>query len=339
MNVVQLAIDECGWRTTIQDLGRVGSERLGVPRGGAADQSAARIANILVGNPQDYPLIESLGGAIAFTASADVLVSVTGSIKTVTIGGCAVEQGQPLAVPAGACVRVECGDHAARTYVAIGGLLRTRRFLGSAAPDPRMGFTQAVLPGSRLDLDTQISRIEQPYLGRTLFRLPIPARPFDERDWIIEIIDCAETTGIPGIRELLASSTYVVDSRSDHVGIRLDGPVLHPSDEQEIVSHGVPVGAIEIPHSDELIVLGRYRTITAGYPVVGFATRQAQDLMGQVRPGREVRFAWVDRALARERGVRFELELAVLEAAALSAFASLELPVGRLPEVAPAGRN
>lgn len=330
MTRVELLFDEVGWRTTLQDLGRVGSERLGVPRGGAADQAAARIANVLVGNPQTWPLIESLGGAMALTASTDVLVSVTGSARAVLIGGCPVESRQPLALPAGAQLRVECSDHAARTYVAVGGRMRSPRFLGSAAPDPRMGFGQAIAAGATLRVDASITRIEQPYLGRSLFRLPVPRSASSERDWVIEIVDCVETDEIPGIRALLASSTYTVDSRSDHVGVRLDGPVLHPDHSEEVVSHGVPVGAIEIPHSDELIVLGRYRTLTAGYPIVGFATRRAQDLMGQARPGRELRFAWVDRTTARIAAMRFEMELAVLEASAMSAFSALDLPVGSM---------
>lgn len=327
IQTVALRLTETGWRTTLQDLGRVGTERSGVPRGGAADQGSARIANILVGNAQSAPLIESLGGAVAFVASQDVLVSAAGAVAVVTIDDCAVTSDQPLAVPAGAEVRIECGEAGARSYVAVAGTIRAPRFLGSVAPDPRMGFAQSLTAGTTVEVDTAVTRIEQPYLGRALFRLPVPARPLDRDDWVVDVVDCAETDDIPGIRELLADSAYTVNGRSDHVGIRLDGPVRHPREAAEIVSHGVPVGAIEIPPSDELIVLGRYRTLTAGYPIVGFATRLAQDLVGQARPGRVLRFAWTDRSTARARALRFEMEIAVLEAAATSAFASLGLEI------------
>ncbi|MFC6354595.1 5-oxoprolinase subunit C family protein [Luethyella okanaganae] len=325
---VRLHVSEVGWRTTLQDLGRRGSERLGVPRGGSADQGAARIANILVGNPQSRPVIESLGGAFAFVPSHDVLAAATGSVGRLTIGGCAVDAGQPLAVPAGIEIRIECSDAAARTYVAVNGELDAARFLGSVAPDSRMGFGQTVAADAELHLATGVTRIDQPFLGRVLFHLPVPERHLPDGPWTIDIVACAETDRIPGIRELLSTSGYHVTERSDHVGIRLDGPVLHPPDDSEIVSHGVPIGAIEIPHSDELIVLGRYRTLTAGYPIVGFATRLAQDLIGQARSGRELRFAWTDHHAARTLSTRFEAELAVLEAAAANAFAALDLPIG-----------
>lgn len=327
IRAVEVAIGESGWRTTVQDLGRVGTERAGVPRGGAADQLSARVANILVGNAQSAPLIESLGGTLVFTADEDVLVSATGSVADFAIDGCSVDHGQPIAVPKGVPVRVVCSEAAARTYVALSGALRTPRLLGSAAPDPRMGFTQALNSGTMLTLDTAVTHIEQPTLGRALFRLPTPLRTWDEEAWTIDLVECAETDRIPGIRDLVASSEYTVDMRSDHVGVRLDGPVLHPADADEIVSHGVPIGAVEIPHGDEVIVLGRYRTLTAGYPIVGFATRTAQSLMGQVRPGRTVRFRWVDRGAARAQALAREAELALLEAAAIAAFDSLGMDV------------
>lgn len=318
---------EVGWRTTFQDLGRVGTERLGVPRGGAADQGSARVANIFVGNRESAPLIESLGGAVSFHASTDILVAATGSVGTISLDGVAIEQGQPLAVPAGSVLRIEAGVRGARTYIAFNGELSAERFLGSVAPDQRMGFAQTIAAGAEVDLASSITVIEQPYLGRALFRMPVPELASTAKDDTIRIVDCSHTDEIAGIRDLLAESAYTVTNRSDHVGIRLDGPVLHPDHDQEIVSHGVPIGAIEIPHSDELIVLGRYRTLTAGYPIVGFVTRQSQDLIGQAQPGQELRFAWTDRAEARQASLRFEAELVQLGAATLGAFSYLGLDI------------
>lgn len=324
---------ETGWRTTFQDLGRRGTERFGVPRGGAADQGAARVANIFVGNRESAPLIESLGGAVSFHASTDLLVAVTGSVGIISLDGVAIEQGQPLAVPAESLVRIESGAVGARTYIALNGELAAQRFLGSVAPDQRMGFTQTIVAGAEVELASRITVIEQPYLGRALFRMPVPELATTKKDSVVRIVDGAQTDEIRGIRELLSESVYTVSNKSDHVGIRLDGPVLHPDHDREIVSHGVPIGAVEIPHSDELIVLGRYRTLTAGYPIVGFVTRQSQDLIGQAKPGQAMRFAWTDRAEARKAALRFEAELIQLGAATLGAFSylGLDIDVSRFP--------
>ncbi len=51
-----------GLHTTVQDLGRIGYQALGVPVSGALDSLALRLANALVGNPQGAAALEILGG-------------------------------------------------------------------------------------------------------------------------------------------------------------------------------------------------------------------------------------------------------------------------------------
>src|SRR6185436_18850197 len=49
--------------TTVQDLGRPGYAHLGIGRSGAADRASLRLANRLVGNPEDAAALEiTLGG-------------------------------------------------------------------------------------------------------------------------------------------------------------------------------------------------------------------------------------------------------------------------------------
>ena len=50
-----LEVVRAGALTTVQDLGRPGWAHLGVPRSGALDPAALRLANGLVGNPGTRP--------------------------------------------------------------------------------------------------------------------------------------------------------------------------------------------------------------------------------------------------------------------------------------------
>ena len=54
-----IEIVEAGRFTSIQDQGRPGLERFGIPPGGVADWFAAAVANRLVGNHPAAALIES----------------------------------------------------------------------------------------------------------------------------------------------------------------------------------------------------------------------------------------------------------------------------------------
>ncbi|MEV4644298.1 allophanate hydrolase [Saccharopolyspora sp. NPDC049357] len=326
MTKVSVEITGTGWLTTFQDLGRRDSERLGVPTGGAADQHSAAVANLLAGNPRHATLLENLGGDLTLIPEREILIAVTGAPARVTVGGSLVDSWSPIVVPAGLEIRVSDVQLGLRTYLAINGAIAAETFLSSAAPDARMGFSQVLTPGAGLLVETEFRGFRRASLGGALFRLPVPVARFAEGPWEIDVVETSGTCAIPGIRELIAESTYVVTGRSNHVGLRLDGPVRHPGDDTEIVSHGVPIGALEIPHADELIVLGRYRTLTAGYPIVGVAARSCLPLLGQAGPGRELRFRWIERSSAVERAAQRERELRALENAVAEAFGALGFP-------------
>lgn len=315
MTTVALEITGTGWLTTFTDLGRQDSERLGVPTGGAADQHSAVVANLLVGNPRGAALIENLGSGLALVPDRDILLAVTGAPCRLTVGNALVDTWSPVVVPAGQEVRVSDVRHGTRTYLAVHGTLATPTFLGSAAPDARMGFGQVIAAGTRVLLSTGFVGFRHRF---PVFRLPVPTLRFDDGPWDIDVV--TSPVSIPGIRELIAESCYVVTDRSNHVGLRLAGPVRHPDTDTEIVSHGVPIGALEIPHADELIVLGRYRSLTAGYPIVGVASRASLPLLGQAGPGQELRFRWIDREDSVRRFAQRQDELRTLERAAADAF-------------------
>lgn len=318
---IRIAVTDLGWRAQLTDLGRRDAERLGVPAGGALDQQSASVANILVGNPRAAVLIEVIG-PLGILAEGPLLVAVTGAPADVRVDSAPAAQWQPIPLPAGHELRIGPGRDGLRTYLAIAGGLRAVRFLGSAAPDPRMGFGRQLAAGDSLTLDPD-HRLPSPHrLDGTPFRFDVPRFEPPDGPWTLHVVPAAEHDRLAGIGELMAASEYTVKPESDHVGVRLAGPVIHP-DGPEIVSHGVPVGAVEIPHADdELILLGRYRTLTAGYPVVGVVARTDLDLLGQLTAGRVVRFRWIARAEAVARATARETVLAALERSVATAFAA-----------------
>jgi allophanate hydrolase subunit 2 len=60
-----------GLMTSVQDLGRIGYQRLGIPVGGALDALSLRAANLLVGNPPDAGGLEIIASGPAFAVEAE----------------------------------------------------------------------------------------------------------------------------------------------------------------------------------------------------------------------------------------------------------------------------
>ena len=72
-----LEILEAGLLTTIQDLGRVGYQRLGIPTAGAMDPFALMAANVLVGNDPGTAALEitMVGPRVRFSEAAVIAVA------------------------------------------------------------------------------------------------------------------------------------------------------------------------------------------------------------------------------------------------------------------------
>jgi biotin-dependent carboxylase-like uncharacterized protein len=309
----------------ITDLGRPGLAHLGVSVNGAADRYSARTANVLVGNPDGAPLIEATGSALGVRAHRSVLVAATGAVERVLVDGHPAPVGEPLVVPAGC--RIDLGPPARghRSYLAVNGVLGGAPVLGSVAPDPLLGIGQFLSAGTVVPLQSRFPGLDHPFSRVPLFRLaaPIPALGGEDVEADVSPGPHAAEFG-DGSGQLLPGD-FTVTPQSDHIGIRLAGPAPRRTVGSEMLSSGVPVGAVEVPPGAGVIVLLRGRFTTAGYPLIAVLTAQSVDRLGQVRPGATIRFRTrtVDEAVSGLRSA--EQCLVALAVRVCTAFAATGL--------------
>ncbi|NGO73998.1 biotin-dependent carboxyltransferase family protein, partial [Streptomyces boncukensis] len=140
-----LTVVRAGALTTVQDLGRAGYAHLGVPRSGALDEAAHRLANRLLGNPDSAATLETTVTGCAVRAEGDVTAVVTGAPCPVTVGGRPAPWGLPVRVPAGAVLEAGAAEYGVRGYVGFAGGLAAEPVLGSRATDLLSGLGPAPL--------------------------------------------------------------------------------------------------------------------------------------------------------------------------------------------------
>lgn len=311
-------------RSVVTDLGRFHGPRYGLPVNGALDQYSARAANILVGNADNDPLVEITALDFRMRPDTDILISVTGSPLTLTVGGRPCRQWEPVSVPAGETVSIRGIHTGLRAYLAIHGSVEAPTLLGSCAPDTVIGFGLQLTEGTSLSVRKSVHPVRQPYYDLPLFRLGLE-RP-DSLDGpgrrgriagggtgtrlLVDVTDGPDVAEFGESAALLYSAEYTVSARSNHIGLRLGGQLPERTSTGEVLSRGVPVGAVEVPSREELLVLHRGRGVTAGYPVLAVATSTGLDLLAQARPGDKIRFrrVTVAEATAAHRRSRQQLE-------------------------------
>jgi allophanate hydrolase len=284
-----------GPHTTVQDLGRIGFQDVGVPASGALDRVSLRLANALVGNRPGAPALEMLLQGPTLKVLAD-------SVRVALVGcsaGIEIRSGSGRSVPAGRSVRLVRGEvfrvgalgDSVCAYLAIEGGPDVPQALGSASTYVRGCI--GGLHGRRLRKLDVLPLVQGAADVRPERMLP---RPFDlELDQPIRVVlgPQADYFTDEAVHTFL-SSEYTVSTQADRMGYRLEGPALAHAKGYNIVSDGIVSGAVQVPGSGRPIVLMVDHQTTGGYPKIATVISADIPVVGRRRPGRAIRFVAVE---------------------------------------------
>ncbi len=278
MSTPILKVLSAGSGASIQDGGRSGWKRYGVPTGGAMDSDSAEWANKLVGNDPSSPVLEILMSGTRLRFARDCMAAITGA---------EIDTGFPrwrsFPVKAGQELLFGRRDAGVWSYLAIEGGLAADRWLGSASVNARAGFGRNLKPGDTLSR----ARTPDPTAIASRFR---PDHPLlaSQPDFAIwpgpeEAVFSEET------RTLFMQSPWTISPKSDRTGYRLEGPVL-PTDGTQIVSSPLVIGTIQLPPDGKPIVILRDGPTVGGYPRIAVLEPGAISRFTQCAPGETIRF-------------------------------------------------
>jgi biotin-dependent carboxylase-like uncharacterized protein len=297
----------------IQDLGRAGMQRFGVPVSGALDSVSLRIANAVVGNAEGAaalemfyqgPTLEVEAESVRVASIGAPLQVIAGERRRSVLSGSSVllSRGERLAV--GACT----GTLVA--YLAVEGGFALPEVLGSLSTFVRAGFGgmegRPLKKGDALPLALAAaparSERKAPH-----WDLAPPARVrivFGPQD------DYFTERG----KSTLTQSAYTVSTQSDRIGMRLQGPVVEHAKGYDIVSDGTAPGSIQVPGNGLPIVLLADRPTTGGYPKIATVASADVPALGRLRPGAQIGFDAISVGEAEEARRELEARMADLRA-------------------------
>ncbi|RAI34022.1 biotin-dependent carboxyltransferase family protein [Rhodoplanes serenus] len=303
-----------GAMTTLQDVGRRGSQRLGIPVSGALDPLALAAANVLVGNAPETAALEIAYLGPTLRVEAD-------SARVAVAGGSAIievidaEDGAPprrvppltsMRLVRGQTLRIGGLSGSVVGYLAVAGGFAVEPFLGSRSTLVRGGL--GGFAGRALRADDLLPLAAAAAPARDEMTLPELAFAAPERVRVV-LGPQEDHFTAEGVATFLASA-YTVSPSTDRMGMRLDGPTITHRDGFNIVSDGIAPGAVQVPGNGVPIVLLADRQTTGGYPKI--ATVISADLpgLGRLAPGATLRFQAVDidTAVAARRAFVAEID-------------------------------
>jgi biotin-dependent carboxylase-like uncharacterized protein len=273
----------------VQDRGRPGWKRFGVPPGGAMDDHAAAWANDLVDNDRTAPVIELLLHGAAIESLADAWIAITGADTEANF-----PRWRTIRLRKSEVIRFQQIRSGVWSYIAVEGGVEAPRWLGSASVYPRGGLGKPLSAGDVIGrAATGGFRPASGVAGRLAdwrerrdYRAPPPLRVWPGPQW--ERFRAEE-------RERFFQQEWTVSSSSDRTGYRLAGePLNSNSNGPEIISEPVLVGSVQVPGNGMPIVTMRDGPTVGGYPKLGLVDAADVSWLAQCLPGTKVRFRPAD---------------------------------------------
>ena len=275
-----LKVLHSGGGCALQDLGRPGWKRFGVPEGGAMDREAAIQSNRLVGNPDSAPVLELAMTGARFLVLKDAEFALTGADANGSH-----PRWRGFAGKAGEEIRLLEMHSGVWSYLAVAGGFVGPKWFGSASVNARAGFGIACASGSELfagaaNRSSAVAGrfVREEEVPRLTAETVIPVWPGPEWEWLSK----------HSMSDFLCQP-WTLSPHCDRTGYRLNGPVLEvPSGK--MLSSPLAIGTIQLPPGGHPIVILRDGPTVGGYPRLAILDPTTVSRFTQCAPGTTVRF-------------------------------------------------
>ena len=299
-------IIRAGINTTFQDLGRKNLYHIGIPFSGVMDNRNFLIANKLVGNKFNSPVIEFAyqGPQLKYFGNK-INISITGDVnfvlkkkKEVIDGICyksfSLENGDEL--------DIRSTNKSVYGYLAISGELDIKYQWSSCSTNTKANI--GANDGKKLELNQKIniSSINENLNHKSLKYINTK----------IQNIRILKGTNFDYFSEkgkdIFLNKEFTVSKLSDRMGMRLEGPKIKNIVDTNIKSEGLIKGVIQVPaDGNPIIMLSDHGTI-GGYPKIGVVISADYDRLVQLTPGSKVKFKEVNLSSAETLYKLYDLE-------------------------------
>lgn len=313
-----------GLMTTIQDLGRYGSQKFGVIVGGAMDTYSLRLGNHLVGNMENEAALEITLYGTTLQFEEDTLIAITGGDFFPTINGILAPLWSPIVVMKDSILKFHSAIKGSRAYVAIAGGIDIPEVMGSKSTYLRAnigGFKgRALQKGDVLTLtnsnDLEYENSETNKKNKISWSINYNELINFSKHQVIRVIQGTEYDRFDKeIQHNLWTEVFTISVQSDRMGYRLEGISLSLSKNFELLSEGVTFGTIQIPPNGQPIILMADRQTTGGYPKIGQVISADLPTLAQLQPTATIQFKEVTLEEAEHAFIQNEQKINLIKKA------------------------
>jgi len=301
-----IEINRAGINTTFQDNGRANLNHIGIPFSGAMDKRNYNLANIIVGNKIDNPVIEFAyqgpliryhGEKISFVITGDVffkLIKKENEIEGNCYENYIIEDGDEIDIIS--------TNKSVYGYLAISGEFNLKFQWGSCSVNTRANIGSNNGKKLQNNQKIEILKINQNQIKKKLNYINTK----------IEKIRVIKGTNFEYFsakgKKTFFEKEFTVSKLSDRMGMRLEGPNIENEIATNIRSEGLIKGVIQVPaDGSPIIMLSDHGTI-GGYPKIGVVISADYDKLVQLPSGSKIKFQEIELSDAETLFKLYEME-------------------------------
>ena len=301
---MSLTILKSGFQDLIQDLGRTGYSHIGISQAGAADSVSLRIANLLLGNNINEAGIEItlFGGSYYF--NKDAIISLSGSVFRTTINNKTIPFLEPISIKKGQTLNIGPTNDGARCYLVIKGSLEVPNLLGSRST--HLMSNAGGYYGRNLTKDDEIKFSNN---DNNTISNDIKFRVDKDRSVLRVTKGLQSNLFDDSSMKLFYNNEFKVSHNSNRMGLRVTGPKIYNKTSEDIITEGLPLGAIQVTGNGDSIISFVDHQTTGGYPKIANIIAADLHKVGQLKPGDKFIFKLV--SLEEAENLYFEQERAL----------------------------
>ena len=309
----KITILRAGPLTTVQDLGRANQRKAGVSIGGALDLHAARVANLLVGNPETDALLEITLGKMRILFHDERAIAWCGAEYSVRVVGEELAPGRAAFLQPNEELEIEPLNHGCRAWIAISGGIDLPLVLDSRATDLRAGFGgldgRALRDGDELPLGATANRSGN-FTRVASWGAPTEWARTASSHPVLRVVRGSEWPDFTSAAQsAFLGESFTVSTKADRMAARLEGAELRRTSPVEMLSEAVAPGTIQVANDGQpIVLLGDCQTI-GGYPKIAHVITVDLPIAAQLRPNDTVRFRETTLTKAHALFVRRENDL------------------------------
>lgn len=293
MTETRFRIVHAGPHISVQDGGRFGKLRFGVPASGAMDRFALQAANLAIGSGAEAAAIEvSLGGLTLECLSGAITCAVAGGGFLVETAGARQGSWRVFGITAGQRLTIRPGHWGSWTYLAFAGELQSRHWLGSASTHAASG-----LGGGKLTTGDEIVVADAQLNSALHGPIPCPGFARPRHNPRVLLGPQERFFNDEALQDFL-TARFTLTSAYDRMGVRLAGPSLQPHARLNMPSEPIARGSVQVAGDGVATVLLADHQTTGGYPKIATVLDCDLDGFAQMRSRDALRFVAVTAAQA-----------------------------------------